>query len=150
MKREEIYSLLDYFQASNIGEFSIKDGEFELSLSKAGAPVVMAAGAAPVATVVNTPIAAGSAVAVAEEVQEGEAITAPLIGTFYSAPSPESDPFVTVGSKVKKGDPLCIVEAMKMLNELPAPYDCEILKIHANNAELVGYGDTLFSVKRSV
>ncbi len=147
MKKDDIYALLDYFQASNIGELSLKDGEFELCVSKATAAVP---------TVVNAPSAVAPAVTavtaatVAEEPQEGETITAPLIGTFYCAPSPESEPFVTVGSKVRKGEPLCIVEAMKMLNELPAPYDCEILKIHAQNAELVGYGDTLFSVKRSV
>ncbi len=145
MKREELFGLLDYFQSSNIAELSLKDGEFELSLSK----VTEIAAATSIPSVVATaPVVHAEVPTVAEAV--GEPINAPLVGTFYAAPSPESAPFVTVGSKVKKGEALCIVEAMKMLNELPAPYDCEILEIHAKNNDLVSYGQLLFSVQKTV
>ncbi len=144
-KELELYALLDYFQSSNIAELSLKQDSFEISLSKVSA--VAAPAAMPVATapVSATPAAVVEASAAAPK---GEEITAPLVGTFYSSPSPESDPFVSVGSTVKKGDALCIVEAMKMLNELPAPYDCEIVEIHAQNAELVSFGQLLFSVRK--
>ncbi len=147
MKNEELFRLLDYFQSSSIAELSLRDGEFEIALSKASTTApMMVAPSAPVAAAAATP----AVEATTEKVVNGDEITAPLVGTFYSSPSPEADPFVSVGSVVKKGDALCIVEAMKMLNELPAPYDCEILEIHAKNAELVSFGQPLFTVKRSV
>ena len=73
-------------------------------------------------------------------------IKSPLVGTFYSAPSPEAKPFVEVGAKVKKGDTLCIVEAMKLMNEITADKDCEIVDICVKNGEIVEYGQTLFKV----
>lgn len=74
-------------------------------------------------------------------------INAKMVGLFYSASTPESEPFVTVGQKVQKGDVICIIEAMKTMNEIVAEYDCEIVEIIAQNGHLVEHGQALFAVK---
>jgi acetyl-CoA carboxylase biotin carboxyl carrier protein len=78
----------------------------------------------------------------------GEAITSPIVATFYASSSPDAPPFVTVGSKVKSGETLCILEAMKMMNKLEAEFHCEILAIKAKSGDMVEYGQPLFTVKR--
>ncbi|KYH28960.1 MULTISPECIES: acetyl-CoA carboxylase biotin carboxyl carrier protein [Clostridium] len=78
-----------------------------------------------------------------------EVITSPLVGTFYRAPSPESDPYVEIGSHVKKGDVLCIIEAMKLMNEIEANVDGEIVEIMAQNGEMVEYGESLFKIRKA-
>ena len=75
------------------------------------------------------------------------AIKSPIVGTFYAAPSPEDPPFVSVGDKVKRGDVLCIIEAMKLMNEIESDFDGEIVKVLVNNEEMVEYGQPLFLVK---
>ncbi len=83
-----------------------------------------------------------------EEVSEGvDYITSPMVGVFYSAASPDSKPFVKVGSKVKKGDVICIVEAMKLLNEILAERDGEITDVYVNNEEVVEFGQKLFQMR---
>jgi acetyl-CoA carboxylase biotin carboxyl carrier protein len=74
-------------------------------------------------------------------------IKSPLVGIFYAAPSPEATPFVGIGSKVKKGETLCIIEAMKLMNEINADKDCEIVEICAKNGDIIEFGQTLFKVK---
>ena len=74
-------------------------------------------------------------------------ITSPMVGTFYSKPSPDAKPFVEVGSKVKKGDKLCIIEAMKLMNEIEAEEDGEIVEILVKDEEMVDYGKPLFKIK---
>ena len=76
-------------------------------------------------------------------------VTSPFVGTFYRAPSPEADNFVEVGNAVKKGQPLCIIEAMKLMNEIEAEYPCTILEILAENGQSVEYGQKLFRIKKS-
>ena len=78
-----------------------------------------------------------------------EVITSPLVGTFYRAPSPESDPYAEIGSHVKKGDVLCIIEAMKLMNEIEANVDGEIVEIMAQNGEMVEYGESLFKIRKA-
>ena len=74
----------------------------------------------------------------------GETITAPLVGTFYAAPAPDSPPFVTAGGRVKKGETVCLIEAMKMMSEVPAPCDCVIEEVVKANGELAAFGEPLF------
>lgn len=74
-------------------------------------------------------------------------INSPIVGVFYAAPSPESAPYVSVGKKVSKGNTICIVEAMKCMNEIAAEFDCEIVEILVNDGDLVEYGQPLFKVK---
>lgn len=82
-----------------------------------------------------------------EKIQEGNVVTSPMVGTFYSKPSPNSEPYVEVGKKVKKGDVLCIVEAMKLMNEIESEFDGEIVEICVKNEDMVEYGTPLFKIK---
>ncbi|MEJ2200410.1 MAG: acetyl-CoA carboxylase biotin carboxyl carrier protein [Desulfuromonadaceae bacterium] len=100
------------------------------------APAPAAPAAAPAA---SDPVAAPA---------NGEAITSPIVGTFYRAPSPESPPYVEVGSVVEKGQILCIVEAMKLMNEIEAEFRCKIVEICVENAQPVEFGTNLFIVER--
>ncbi len=79
---------------------------------------------------------------------EGVFITSPFVGTFYRSPSPNDPPFADVGASVKAGQPLCIIEAMKLMNEIEAEYPCTILEVLAENGKPVEYGDKLFRVKK--
>jgi len=96
------------------------------------------------AAAVSTP----SAAALAEEEEPGETVSSPLVGVFYAAPAPEEPPYVTAGAQVKKGDTLCLIEAMKMMSEVPAPADCVVEEILAQDGEAVGVGAPLFRVRR--
>lgn len=82
-----------------------------------------------------------------EKVEEGNVVTSPMVGTFYSKPSPNSEPYVEVGKKVKKGDVLCIIEAMKLMNEIESEFDGEITEILVKDEEPVEYGKPLFVIK---
>lgn len=79
---------------------------------------------------------------------DGETVNAPMVGTYYSKPSPEADPFVQVGDRVRKGQVLCILEAMKLMNEIEAPFEGEIVEICATDEELIEYGQPLFRIRR--
>ena len=81
------------------------------------------------------------------ETEEGKIITSPMVGVFYAAPSPNDDPYVSVGSNVKQGDVLCLIEAMKLMNEVQAEQNGEIVKICAENGQVVEYGQPLFVIK---
>lgn len=81
------------------------------------------------------------------EVSEYKTIKSPMVGTFYSKPSPTAKPYVEIGTKVKKGDIVCVIEAMKLMNEIEADTDGEIVEICVNDAEVVDYGKTLFKIK---
>ncbi|MCD8026699.1 MAG: acetyl-CoA carboxylase biotin carboxyl carrier protein [Clostridiales bacterium] len=102
-------------------------------------PVAGAAAAAPAAAPQSAPQPAAA--------DSGRAIKAPIVGVFYAAPSPESEAYVSVGKKVKKGDTVCIIEAMKCMNEIQAEEDGEIVEVLVNNGDLVEYGQPLFKIK---
>ena len=82
-----------------------------------------------------------------EELIDGKIVKSPMVGTFYAKPSPNSDPYVTVGQKVKKGDVLCIIEAMKLMNEIESEWDGEVVEILVKEEEPVEYGKPLFVIK---
>ena len=137
MTNQELNDLLARFEGSSLSKLKLSTQEFTIELERAvsalAAPVIPAAAAAPAAPVSAEP--------------EGDAITAPMVGTFYTAPTPDQPPFVQVGDRVKKGDPLCLLEAMKMMSEVTAPCDCEITAILKENGALVSFGDGLFGYK---
>ena len=81
------------------------------------------------------------------EVEEGNIIKAPMVGTFYSKPSPDAEPYVQIGQKVKKGDVLCIIEAMNLMNEIESEFDGEIAEVLLKDGEAVEYGKPLFRIK---
>jgi len=150
MKLEEIKELMELFAESELESVKIKNKDFEIEMQRpvAGAavaaptPAPAAAGAAPAAPEASAPAETAAAST------EGELITSPMVGTFYAAPSPDSPPFVQVGDTVRKGQTLCILEAMKIMNELEAEYDCKILEVLVQDGEPVEYDKPLFRVEK--
>jgi len=94
-----------------------------------------------------SPVVAPQVAVVAEAAEKGTAVTSPIVGTFYRAPAPDAPPYAEVGQVVEKGQVLCIVEAMKLMNEIEAEYRCKIVKICKENAQPVEFGDPLFIVE---
>ena len=141
----DISTLKEYIKVleeCSLEKIEISDGNDTISLEK---PHSVAT--APAAVTVNAaPVQAAPAPA-AESDDDGKTISAPIVGVFYAAPSPESDPYVYVGKKVKKGDVVCIIEAMKCMNEIQAEEDGEISAVLATNGELVEYNQPLFAIK---
>jgi acetyl-CoA carboxylase biotin carboxyl carrier protein len=153
MNEKFIVTVIDKFAAADIAELDLDDGTSHLVLRKdaAFAKATALTLAAPVqAAAAHEPVHLGLAAQVqALPVAGGnETITSPIVGTFYGAPGPDAPPFVKAGSKVKAGDSLCILEAMKMMNHLEAEFNCEIVSVLAANGDLVEYGQALFEVKR--
>lgn len=145
MTREELLELMDRFSDSSLYRMEYAQGEERLVLEKAAPVQAAAAAAVPVPVVPAAVPAMAPAEAAAEA--EGSAIKAPLVGTFYAAASPEAGPFVKAGDRVKKNDTVCIIEAMKMMSEVPAPCDCVIDEVLVDNGELVGYDQPLFRIR---
>ncbi|MBD3805959.1 acetyl-CoA carboxylase biotin carboxyl carrier protein [Sulfuricurvum sp.] len=145
MDMKQIKALLQEFDASTLSKLKIIQDSFSIELEKnvgvVAAPVV----AAPAPEVV--PVALEAAVSVAPAVS-GDVIVSPMVGTFYVAPSPDSAPFVKVGDRIKKGQVIAILEAMKIMNELEAEFDCEILSVLVSDGQAVEYDMPLFSVKK--
>ena len=143
MELSDILALLDRFDASTAGSMKLRLGDLRLELNKAAAPAAMSpAAAVPAAATAPVPAAAA-----AETQPEGTTVKAPLVGTFYAASAPGEAPFVSVGDTVKKGQTLCVLEAMKMMSEVPAPIDCVILEVLARDGELMGFDAPLFRVR---
>ena len=139
---DEIKELIALLEGSSLSVLEVKDDDKKVRLEKA-----QTTAAAPAAVTVNaTPVQAAPAPA-AEPEDDGKTISAPIVGVFYAAPSPESEPYVHVGQKVKKGDVVCIIEAMKCMNEIQAEEDGEITAVLATNGELVEYNQPLFAIK---
>ena len=139
---DEIKELIALLEGSSLSVLEVKDDDKKVRLEKA-----QTTAAAPAAVTVNAaPVQAAPAPA-AEADDNGKTISAPIVGVFYAAPSPESEPYVHVGQKVKKGDVVCIIEAMKCMNEIQAEEDGEIAAVLATNGELVEYNQPLFAIK---
>jgi len=148
MNLKEIKELLEAFDNSKTNILELETEEFRIYLDKSATNVTNLANVEPQSIQVpQTPIVQKIEAKPECEV-EGELITSPMVGTFYQAPSPDSPPFVRVGDKVRKGDTLCIIEAMKIFNELEAEFDCEILEILVEDGQPVEFDTPLFRVKR--
>ena len=148
MTRDELLALMDHFSASVLYRMEYEEGDTRLVLEKAPpAPAVPLMAAAPAAVPAAAVAPAAPAAEASETRAEGSVIKAPLVGTFYAAPAPEADPFVRAGDRVKKDDTLCIIEAMKMMSEVPAPCDCVIEEVLPASGELVGFGQPLFRIR---
>ena len=154
MKLDEIKELARIFGKSKLDKMKIKMKDFELEMEKGGeapAPVTVAAPmATPAPAAVPAPAtpAPAPADAAAKTPLKGDIISSPMVGTYYASPSPDSPPFVKVGDKVAKGQPLCILEAMKIMNELDAEFDCKIVDILVADGEAVEYDKPLFVVEK--
>ena len=146
MDLEKIAGLVKIIEESSLTEFSYKDEDVKITMSKLDHPPVVAPGAAPMP---QAPVAAPEAVNV-EQTQEDNVlfIVSPIVGTFYSAAAPDVPAFVKVGDTVKNGQTVCILEAMKLMNEIQAEFDCEIEAVLVSNEQKVEYGQPLFRVRK--
>lgn len=153
---EMISKAEELFRSLELTELALRDGEFSIELKKLPTASVGGVSAAPVAAAPLSPAAQtaekSAEVAAPEkpapETESGICVKAPLLGVFYSASSPDAAPFVKVGDTVKKGDILCIIEAMKMMNEIVAEEDGTVSEILAENGQMVEFGQTLFKLTR--
>ncbi len=139
MTNSEIFELLDRFERSSVLTMKVTIGGDTLELSRAGSA---AAPAVPAATAAVAP-----AFAPAEE--SGPVIRAPLVGTFYAAPAPNQPPLVKAGDPVRKGQTVCLIEAMKMMSEVTAPCDCVIEEVLATNGELLAFDAPIFRYREA-
>ncbi len=153
MDQKELKDLMRAFDKSGLSKLKLKDGEFEILFQKGGVykePVSVAQTALqqPVAEAVvssqepvqNTPVPV--------EEKAGDFITSPMVGTFYQAPSPGAAPFVKVGDSIKKGSTVAIIEAMKIMNEIEAEFDCKIVEVLVSDGEPVEFDQPLFRVEK--
>ena len=149
MDTKDILAVIEKFNQTALAEFKYREGSVEFHL-KRHADVTYAAPVAYAAAPVAAPAPAGAPAAAAAPAAAsgGETINSPIVGTIYRTPAPDAPPFVEEGKMVKKGDTLCIIEAMKVMNELVAEFDCEILRILVDNQAFVEYGTPLFEVRR--
>ena len=126
MDLQQIEKLVQIIENSSMLEFSIQEGDTKIKMSRRGTAGVPGE----------------------EEAEDETYITSPIVGTFYSAPSPEAKAFVKVGDRVKAGQTVCILEAMKLMNEIESDFDCEIEAVLVSNEQKIEYGQPLFKVKK--
>lgn len=152
MDLRKLKTLIDLVAESDISELEVTEGDGKVRIVKSApaAPQQMVYATAPAAMPMAAPAAAAPAAAPAAEsapaVLEGHVVTAPMVGTFYRAPNPGAAPFVEVGQSVQEGDALCIIEAMKLLNEIEADKAGVIKEILVENGAPVEYGQPLFVI----
>ncbi len=153
MDQKEIKELIRTFDKSGLNKLKIKNGDFEIQLQK-GFPSAVAVEKEPTPTeaVAIQPTATPNEILKNEDApsksEDADYIKSPMVGTFYIAPSPGATPFVTVGDKVKAGNTVAIIEAMKIMNEIEAEFDCEIIEVLANDGEPVEFDQPLFKIKK--
>ena len=150
MDIRKVKKLIELLEESNIGEIEIKEGEESVRISRHGnqpvAPVAYAAPAPVAPAPAPAPAPAAETAAPAAAPVADNAVLSPMVGTFYRAPSPEAPSFVEVGQTVRVGDVLCIVEAMKMMNQIEADRAGTVTAIHVENGEAVEFDQPLISI----
>ena len=154
MDLRKLKTLIDLVSESNVSELEITEAEGKVRIVKGpvGAPVAVAAPAMAAAPAASTPAVAlpaapVAAAAVEGPVASGHVVKSPMVGTFYTASSPEAKPFVQVGSVVKEGETICIIEAMKILNEIEADKSGTVSRVLVDNGQAVEYGQPLFMIE---
>lgn len=150
MDIRKVKKLIELLEESNVQEIEIKEGEESVRISRGGSPAPMIAAAAPVAAApVAAPAAPVAAASPAEQAPafNGHAVRSPMVGTFYKSPSPETAAFVTVGQSINKGDVVCIVEAMKMMNQIEADESGIVEAILVQDGEPVEFDQPLIVIK---
>ncbi|MFZ0784209.1 MAG: acetyl-CoA carboxylase biotin carboxyl carrier protein [Candidatus Acidiferrales bacterium] len=152
----EVKRLLAFMQENGLEEFEYERGGVHIRLKKASAAPAAApyvAAAAPVASPVPpAPVAAPAPAAEAAKPAAAanvQVIKSPIVGTYYSSPSPEAEPFVTIGARVEAGQTLCIIEAMKLMNEIESDVAGEVVQVLVENGHPVEYGEPLFGIRTS-
>ena len=156
MDLRKLKTLVDLVSESNIAELEITEADGKVRIVKSGPPMPMVAAplvmTAPSALMASAPApavpAAAPAIADGEDADGGHTVRSPMVGTFYGAATPGGKPLVGVGSEVKAGEPLCIIEAMKIMNEIEADVGGSITKILVENGQAVEFGQPLFVIDR--
>jgi acetyl-CoA carboxylase biotin carboxyl carrier protein len=171
MNVDVIKQILELMREHELAEFELEQEGLKIRVRKQGntpvftmsAPTVPAMATAPMPmpalnaagpAMAMTPAAAaaapaGTATAVEDEEMELAVITSPIVGTLYRSPDPSSPPFVDIGQTIRKGQTLCIIEAMKLMNEIESEYEGEVVKVYVENGQPVQYGERIFAIKRS-
>jgi acetyl-CoA carboxylase biotin carboxyl carrier protein len=157
MDIRKVKKLIELLEESGVSEIEIKEGEESVRISRHPTGTVhtimapaaqMAAPAATAAAPAPASLATGGPAAVAAPAYSpDQAVTAPMVGTFYSAPAPGAKPFVEIGSEVKQGDVLCIIEAMKMMNQIECDKAGRVVSVLVKNGDPVEFGQTLFVIE---
>ena len=150
MDIRKVKKLIELLEQSSIGEIEVKEGDDTVRISRAGGATPVEPPAATAAK--NVPVEGKDDPAEATSETASSHlydVEAPMVGTFYRSPSPDDSPFVEVGSKVKKGEPLCIIEAMKMMNHIEAPVTGSVEEILVENAEPVEFGQVIIRIDPS-
>ena len=157
MDISDLKEILRILEAQDITEFELEQDGVKLRVCRRSAALAPAEGlavaalvpkaAAPPAALASTPPGAEAIAPLAEPAANGTLVKSPIVGTFYRAADPNSPPFASVGDRVKVGQVLCIIEAMKLMNEIEAEVAGEIARIHPENGQPVQYGDPLFTVR---
>lgn len=145
MEISEILSLMENFNRSTLSRIRLSSGDFSLEMERElpTAPQHEVSYSAPDAESANK---GTKALRTTEKNTDVLEITSPLVGIYYKAPEPNARPFVEEGKRVKAGDVLCVVEAMKLINEIKSPKDAVVVKIHAENGQLLSYGDVIMEL----
>ncbi|MCV2361407.1 MULTISPECIES: acetyl-CoA carboxylase biotin carboxyl carrier protein [Roseateles] len=152
MDLRKLKTLIDLVSESNISELEITEADGKVRIVKTdgavAAPLVMAApvAAAPVAAPAAAPVAAAPVVAAAPE-ETGRIVKSPMVGTFYRAAGPNAKPFAEVGQAIKEGEPICIIEAMKIMNEIDTEIGGTVTKVLCENGQPVEFGQPLFVIE---
>ena len=157
MDVKDLKVLIKMITETDITEFEMDSSDEKIVIKRGSkteyvtmaAPTAYAMPQAMQAPVAAAPVAGSSAAPAAVAEETGETINSPIVGTFYRSPAPDAAPYVEVGQVVEKGQVLCIVEAMKLMNEIEAEFRCKIVKICKENAQAVEFGDPLFVIEKA-
>ncbi len=158
MNLKELKELIEFLIEKDIAEFELERGDVKVRIKRAGEHMVVHGhgdprffavppAAAPAPTLGQAPVVAASPAAAPVQEESLQMVKSPIVGTFYEAPSPGAPPFVKVGDSIVEGQVLCIVEAMKLLNEIESDVAGEVVKIFATNGQPIEYGQELFGIR---
>lgn len=154
MHPKEIQELLKILENTDVSELELQEGESKVRIVRAIAGMYQnpALGTPLIVSHANAPQSQGATKPAAEEAKaadtsKGMVVTSPFVGTFYRSPSPSAAPFVEIGSSISKGQTICIVEAMKLMNEIESDYNGRVTQIYVENGQPVEYGDKLFLIE---
>jgi len=146
MDLRKLKKLIDLVQESGIAELEITEGEEKVRIAKSGQVTVAPAASAPAAAPLASAAPATAEAPVAPAAERGHTMKAPMVGTFYRASAPDAPPFVEIGQSIKEGQTICIVEAMKLMNEIEADASGTVVAILVENGQPVEYGQPLFII----
>jgi acetyl-CoA carboxylase biotin carboxyl carrier protein len=148
MDIRKVKKLIEMLENSNLEEIEIKEGEESVRLVKSHGVTPVAAQSFILPQEASVPTSEDISQEDKEIIKEGNLINSPMVGTFYASASPGAKPFISVGDQISEGDVVCIVEAMKMMNEIKSEFSGTVLSVNVENSEPVEYGQPLFEISK--